>query len=172
MPQSLRRFFVADLEPSGDLRGVEEYTYGQLEQVPGAIELIAPLSAALWQSPEEFETPLRVDRPRLTLRWRRTAATAGVATVRSAGRLASLSLAASGLDADADRLTLEAYQLHLLHELRDTPHEPAFALMHLDQRPLLATIAFHSPPDPADQLLVALADRCFGAAFFRYLSLA
>ena len=86
--------------------------------------------------------------------------------------LASLSLLCSGLDEQADALTLKAYQQHLMVELRDTGYEPAFGLMELRHRPLVATIPFFAPPDPTDQLLVALADRCFAAAYFRYLSLA
>lgn len=167
-----RRFFVADFDPRGDLRTIAEYTYSHLEQVPGALDLIAGLSSEVWRAPEEFEAVLHPDRPHLSVRWRATAATAGVLTVRFAGETATLSLAASGLDADADRLTLEAYQHYLLHELHDTGIEPALTLPGLTQRPLLATINFRSPHEPADQLLVALADRCFAAAFFRKLSLA
>ncbi len=44
--------------------------------------------------------------------------------------------------------------------------------MDLRERPLVATFPFESPAEAADQLLVALADRCFAAAYFRYLGLA
>jgi hypothetical protein len=44
--------------------------------------------------------------------------------------------------------------------------------MDLTQRPLVATVGFASPPEPVRQLLIALADRCFAAAYFRYLQLA
>jgi hypothetical protein len=169
---TLRRFFVADLNAKGELRAEAEYRYEQLEQVPGAAELISACSAAVWRSPEELEIPLRPPNRRLTLRWRASAPTAGIATVRFGEELASLSLLCSGLDENADTVTLRAYQQHLLAELRDTGYEPAFALMELRQRPLVATVAFQAPTDPTDQLLVALADRCFAAAFFRYLSLA
>jgi len=104
----------------------------------------------------------------LVLRWSASAATAGIATVRFEDELMSLSLLASGLDADADTITLQAFQTHLLRELHDTGVEPAFALMELTQRPLIATINFRSPPNPAEQAVVALADRCFAAAYFRY----
>jgi hypothetical protein len=170
--QPIRRFFVADLNAKGELRSETEYRYEQLEQVPGAADLISAFSAAVWRSPEEFETALRPGRRNLMLRWRASASTAGIATVRSDAELASLSLLCSGLDESADTLTLKAYQQHLLAELRDTGYEPAFGLMELKRRPLVATVAFLPPPDPTDQLLVALADRCFAAAFFRYLSLA
>lgn len=167
-----RRFFVADLNAQGELRAEVEYRYEQLEQVPGAADLISTFSAAVWRSPQEFETPLLPGNRRLTLRWRASAATAGIATVRNGDDLASVSLLCSGLDEQADALTLGAYQQHLLAELRDTGYEPAFDLMELRQRPLVATVAFLAPPEKGDQLLVALADRCFAAAFFRYLSLA
>jgi len=165
-----RRFFVADLNAQGELRAEAEYQYEQLEQVPGAGDLISTFSAAVWRSPEGFETLLHPRNRRLALRWRSSAATAGIATVRNGQELASLSLLCSGLDESAD--SLKAYQQHLLAELRDTGYEPAFGLMELKRRPLVATVAFQAPADPTDQLLVALADRCFAAAFFRFLSLA
>ena len=168
----VRRFFVADLNAKGELRAEVEYRYEQLEQVPGASDLISTFAAAVWRSPEEFEVPLHASRRGLKLRWRSSASTAGIATVRHGDDLATVSLAASGLDETSDALTLRAYQQHLMHELRDTGYEPAFGLMDLKQRPLVATITLHSPPDSTDQLLVALADRCFAAAYFRYLSLA
>jgi hypothetical protein len=168
----MRRFFMADVNATGELRALAEYRYEQLEQIPGAGDLIGTLSGAVWRSPQEFEVRLHDERPHLVLRWRASAATAGVATVWDGKVLASVSLACSGLDEDADRITLDAYQRHLLHELRDTGYEPAFSLVHLRERPLLASVSFAAPDDPTDKILVALADRCFGAAFFRYLSLA
>jgi hypothetical protein len=168
----MRRFYIADVNASGELRAMAEYRYEQLEQIPGASDLIGTLSGAVWRSPLEFETPLHDDRQHLVLRWRASASTAGVATIWDRDRLASVSIACSGLDEDADRITLDAYQRHLLAELRDTGYEPAFSLVHLRERPLLATVGFRTPADPADRMVVALADRCFAAAFFRYLSLA
>ena len=88
--------------------------------------------------------------------------------MRHNGELMSLSLLASGLDADADTITLNAFQSHLLRELRDTRFEPAFDLTNLLERPLVATINFRSPELPADQQVVALVDRCFAAAYFRF----
>jgi len=166
------RFFVADLSARGELQAQAEYRYEQLEQIPGASELIGTLAGAVWRSPLEFEVPLSPDRRHLHLRWHSSATSAGVVTVRIGGELASLALACSGLDPAADEITLAAYQRHLLHELHDTGYEPGFSLMDLKVRPLLATVSFLSPPDPTDRILVALADRCFAAAFFRYLSLA
>lgn len=168
----MRRFFVADVNARGELMARAEYRYEQLEQIPGASELIGTLSGAVWRSPLEFEVALDPDRRHLRLRWHTSAPTAGIVTVRHDDQLASLALACSGLDPAADQITLEAYQRHLLHELRDTGYEPAFSLMSLHDRPLLATVNFLSPPDPTDKLLIALADRCFAAAFFRYLALA
>ena len=65
-----------------------------------------------------------------------------------------------------------AFQRHLLLGLHDTGYEPAFALMDLSERPLVATINFAVPHPPADRIVLALADRCFGAAYFRYHGLA
>ena len=167
-------FTVADLSAQGELRSKTTYLYGQLEEIPAAVEMIGQFSGALWRSPEEFEVVLLSSRSvssPLTFRWCSSAATAGIATLRCDGELTSLSLLASGLAHDADAITLKALQQHLLQELRDTPFEPAFALMDLTERPLLATIDFRSPPDPADQVTAALADRSFAASYFRYQGL-
>src|SRR2546428_7301795 len=100
-----RRFFVADLNAKGELRSADtEYRYEQLEQVPGAADLISTFSAAVWRSPEGFETPLHPRKRRLTLRWRSSAPTAGIATVRNRDQLASLSLLCSGLADTADAI--------------------------------------------------------------------
>lgn len=165
-----RSFHVADLNTRGELELEQPYQYQQLEQIPGAIELITRFATDVWRSPEEFEISLPGNR--LTLRWVATAKSCGMATVRDEEGLLSLSLLVSGLEPQADTSTLQAFQRHLLMELRDTPYEPAFELLSIAQRPLVATINFRSPLFPEDQLLVALADRCFGAAFFRYLDLA
>ena len=166
-----RRFFVADLNVRGELRASAAYHYEQLEQIPGAADLITTLATELYRSPNEFEIDLPGSHS-LRFRWRSSASSAGIATLRADGELASLALLASGIDADADRITLAAFQTHLLRELRDTPFEPAFALMDITERPLVAVVPFAAPSDQVDQLRAALADRCFAAAYFRYLHLA
>jgi hypothetical protein len=83
-----------------------------------------------------------------------------------------VSLVVSGINKEADRMTLEIFQTHLLRELHDTGVEPSFALLELEDRPLVATLNFVSPSDPNEQVMVALSDRCFAAAFFRYHRLA
>lgn len=169
----MKNFFVADLNAKGELNDVAPYTYSDLVQIPGAADVITEMSTHLYRSPEHFEVPLLMGRRDIALRWKAVAPTAGIATVRfDESDLASVSLLASGLNPEADQITLQAFQRHLLTELRDTGYEPAFALMDLCQRPLVATVGFASPPDPQRQLLVALADRCFAAAYFRFLQLA
>ena len=168
----IRRFFVADLTLRGDLKATAEYRYEQLDQVPGAGELIIQLATQLYRTPEEFEVPLGSGRSNFTYRWRASSQTSGITTLRNAGELASLAILASGVNVEADHLTLEAFQTHLLRELHGTPYEPAFGLREVPQRPLVAVVAFAAPPEPSDQLVVALADRCFAAAYFRYLNLA
>jgi hypothetical protein len=164
-------FWVADFNTRGELRSKMEYGYEQLERVPGASSLIAQFSSSLWRDPKEFETNLNAGH--LRLRWFASADTAGIATLRTDGKLASLSLLASGIDAEADQLTLQAFQQHLLRELHDTGIEPAFGLLELKQRPLVATINFEQPiHTELDQLAAALADRCFAASYFRYQHLA
>lgn len=164
-------FLVADLDVRGDLRSRAEYRYEDLEMLPGASELIGQFSSRLYAEPKEFDTPLP-GRPHLTMRWLAAAETAGIATLRCRGELASVSLLATGLDADADRITIDAFQRHLLRELHAEGVEAGFAITHLKERPLIATTNFFDPKDPADQLIVALADRCFAASYFRYHHLA
>jgi hypothetical protein len=161
---------MADLTASGELQFQETYSYDALGRIPDAIELIAQFSGALWRDPEHFE--LCLDAPaNLTLRWVAVAKSAGIATVRQADDLVSLTLLASGIDPQADLATLKAFQLHLLQQLHDTGVEPAFALLTFKERPLAATVNFTSPPQRHAQRIVALADRCFAAAYFRYQQL-
>jgi hypothetical protein len=168
-----RRFFVADLNLRGDLIATAEYRYEQLEQIPGAAELIIQLATQLYRTPAEFEIPLMRGKTHLSYRWRASSETTGITTLRHDGQLASLAILASGINSEADRLTMEAFQTHLLRELHGTPYEPAFGLREVgDSRPLVAVVAFAAPPEQTDQVLVALADRCFAAAYFRYLNLA
>jgi hypothetical protein len=167
-----RVFFVADLSTQGELREVTEYDYATLERIDGAVDLIAHCSAELWKSPDEIEIALGEGGHTL-LRWRATASSAGIVTVRrDQGDLVSLSLLAAGRDPEADQTTFAAVQQHLVRELRQTPFEPAFDLIQLTQRPLLATLTFAAGGEHADPLVEALADRAFAAAYFRYLGLA
>jgi len=161
-----KNFTVADLNVRGELQLKAQYDYASLEQIPMAAELIVMLATVMYRSPDAFEADIL--RPGLQFRWRASAETAGIATLRCDGQLASLSLLATGIDESADTITLTAFQNHLLRQLHDTGTEPAFALLDLPERPLVATINFLSPPEPDDRLAVALADRCFAAAYFRY----
>ncbi|HEY1921755.1 MAG TPA: hypothetical protein VGG44_03235 [Tepidisphaeraceae bacterium] len=168
----MRQFFVADLNTRGELREVTEYDYATLEKIPGAADLIGRCSGALWKSPEEMELVLS-DEGRTLLRWRSTAASAGIATIRRvSGDLVSVSLLAAGQDAEAEKTTIAALQQHLVRELRQTPFEPAFDLIGLKQRPLLATMTFAEGGEEDEQMIEAMADRAFAAAYFRYLGLA
>jgi len=187
LPRELRQFWVADLNAKGELHAQQSYTYDDLERVPGAADLIAQFSGAVWRNPEEFELQLSWTDPStgsghgpsagsghsgLKLRWRASAPTAGIATLRSGADLVSLSLLCTGVNAAADQITLQAFQRHLLSELHDTGFEPGFDLMDLAHRPLVATINFRTPPDLREQMVTALADRCFAASYFRYHQLA
>jgi len=167
-----RVFFVADLNAKGELRHITEYDYVTLERIPGASELIGCCSGALWKSPEEAQFVLS-DEHGTWLRWRSTAVGTGIATVRrAAGDLVSISLLASGLTLESEATTLGVFQQHLVRELRQTPFEPAFDLLQLTQRPLLATMTFLSGPGDKEHMVEALADRAFAAAYFRYLQMA
>jgi hypothetical protein len=168
----MREFFVADLNTRGELRASQAYTYAALEKIPGAPEIILRCATALWRDPSGFKTSLDDGPDDLWLKWVPTAESAGIATIWVADELLTLSLLACGLDAQRDAITLQAFQSRLLHELHDSGVEPAFDLVALKPRPLIATINFRSPPSLAAQQIVALADRCFAAAYFRVQALA
>src|SRR4051812_30262326 len=168
----MRRFFVTDLDVRGEVRSTVEYQYENLEQITSAAELIVHFATLIWRNPEEFETSLPHGRTHMDFRWRASAATAGICTLKSHGELASIGLLACGLDPDADHITFDVFQKHLLRELHGTEFEAGFGLMELKQRPLVAAMTFIEPEDKIDQLVLALADRCFAAAFFRYHHLA
>jgi hypothetical protein len=166
-----QQFWVADLNAKGELHAQQAYRYDDLERIPGASELIAQFSGALWRTPEEFEIQLSWTSG-LKMRWRASAATAGIATLRSGLDLTSLSLLCTGINDATDQITLAAFQRHLLAELHDTGFEPGFDLMELKRRPLVATINFRTPEEARERMVTALADRCFAASYFRYHQLA
>jgi hypothetical protein len=167
---SVGHFFVADLSAQGELRQVNEYERSLLELIPGARDLISTFDRELGKHTDELEVPLGEER-KAFLRWRSTAPSAGIATVRrSSGELVSLSLLLAGRDAGADAATIDVLQKHLVRELKQTPFEPGFDLVHLEQRPLLATMTFATDA-AGDRMLEALADRSFAAAYFQSLAL-
>jgi len=171
MPHDTKPFWVADLNAKGELHAQQSYTYDDLEKIPGAGDLIAQFSSSIWRNPEEFEIQLSWT-SNLKIRWRASAPTAGIATLRSGTDLLALSLLCTGINPAADQITLQAFQRHLLAELHDTGYEPGFDLMDLDRRPLVATINFRTPDDLREQMTTALCDRCFAASYFRYHQLA
>jgi hypothetical protein len=171
-----REFTVVDLTARCDVRQQERYEYALLERIPRAWELLADLSSSLWKHPEGFEQGLLGTH--LSMRWVPTADTAGIASLREAHyqdqpeRTLAISILASGANPDADTQTIATFHSHVVRELHDTGYEPAFDLLSLTARPMLATMSMFAPRDPDDQWLCALADRCFAAAYFRQLGLA
>ena len=168
----MKMFYVADLTVQGEVRATSEYQYTQLEQIPGAAELIVHFATHLYREPREFETTLPHGRTHMAFRWLASAETAGICTIRSRKELASLALLATGINPEADHITFDAFQRHLLRELHGTEFEAGFGLMELKPRPIVAAMSFIEPEDKVDQLVLALADRCFAAAYFRYHHLA
>src|SRR5437016_7764162 len=167
-----RTFHVADLNAQGELLLQADYTYELLERIPLSWDMLVTCATSIWRSPEEFESSLPAPGPaKLALRWRNCARGAGILTIRHGDQVASLSLLASGIEPDGDSLTCSALQQHLVRELHDTGNEPAFSLLELPQRPLLATILILPPPTEPARVTAAIADRCFAAAYFRYLGL-
>jgi hypothetical protein len=165
-----RPFWVADLDTQGEIKLKEEYDYDALQMIDLAAILIAEFATYLWSDPAGFEIGIP-GAPTMSLRWRPSADSAGIASLRYSGRLSSLILVASGKDRQTDALTLQAFQTHLVQELHDTKYEPAFDLMGIPERPLAASIHFASPEEGMERAVFALADRCFAAAYFRYQGL-
>jgi hypothetical protein len=165
-------FFVADLNAKGELHQLTEYDYATLEMIPDSTDLISRCAAAIAKNSHETQADLR-DSGDPTIRWRATAPGTGIATVRRAGgEIVSLSLLAAGLAPESEKVTFETFQQHLARELRETPYEPAFDLLQLDRRPLLASFTFAGKSTSDSQMIEALADRAFAAAYFRSLGLA
>jgi hypothetical protein len=163
-------FWVADLTVSGEVKLKQEYQYVFLEKLPGAMDLIGLFSTHLWRSAEEFDASLPGGR--LHMRWRASSETSGIATLRYDRDLASVTLLLCGRDAASDEATVQALQQRLLRELHDTGIEPGFDLVHLKERPIVASLHFRAPADAEDQYRFALADRCLGASYFRKHGLA
>jgi hypothetical protein len=164
-------FTAVDLTPQCEVRQKTHYQYDLLAQIEGAIGLIALFSSHIWRDPQQFEIST-IEECDLALRWVASGESAGIATLRDTRNMLSLSLLASGIDPEGDQITLEAYQNHVVHELHDTEFEPSFDLIHIWQRPLVATVGLTMPQDEKDRRIFALADRCFAAAYFRRLGLA
>jgi hypothetical protein len=176
-----RVFHAADITPSGEVRAVEAYEYALLERIDGAVDLIALFSTWLWRSPEAFEVVLAG--AQLRVRWRASSETSGVASLRlfedgnvrgvgfgsdrAGGEVSSLAILLSGRDKQADDITNDALQGHLVRQLHDSGFEPGFGLRSLEQRPLVATLSLQPPSEPRDRGLFALWDRCFAASYFR-----
>jgi len=163
---------VVDLDARGDLLQKANYDYSTLERVDLAGDVIVTCATHIWRSPDEFELhPPASHWADLSLRWRQCATGSGLLTVRCREEVASISLLASGVNPEGDFVTRQTLQTHLVRELHDTGSEPGFTLSDLPQRPLLATILLLPPATPSSRLGVALIDRCFAAAYFRYQGL-
>jgi hypothetical protein len=177
-----RNFHVADITPAGEVRATEQYKYALLERVGGASDLITLFSTWLWRSPDAFEVILPGGRMRV--RWRASAQSAGIASLRlfeesavgwsgqpgegqGGGDLSSLAILLSGREASADSITKDTLEKHIVRELHDSGFEPGFGLSSLDQRPLVATLSLRPPTEPLDRAWFALWDRCFAASYFR-----
>lgn len=163
-------FHVADLTAQGEIQLEADYAYEELEQLSGADELIGLFSGEIWRSPEEFVVKLEGG---LSVRLNSPSPTTAIASLRQSDeKLLSLSLLLTGLNVDADQVTLTALQTHLLRELHGTQFEASFALLQMTQRPLVASVHLAVPEDRELGRTFALSDRCLAAAYFRYHRLA
>jgi hypothetical protein len=167
----MRNFYVADLTTTGEVRALQGYDYQTLEKVPGCIELIAKLSREMYLNPNEFELEVGLGGEAISMRWNASSPSSGIASLRLASELLTLSVLAAGVSEQADQITLNAIQSRIVKELHDSGTEPGFGFLELPMRPLVATILLRDPKVLANQVLVALADRCFAASYFRYLNL-
>ena len=161
-------FYVADLNALGELREITEYDSATLERIGPAAELIQQCADELAKNSDTFEAPLTAE-GRTTLRWRTTGHGAGILTVRN-GQQEAVSVSVLAATEQTDAATFTVLQQHLVRQLRQTRHEPAFDLLQIKQRPLLATITFSCPDEPGQQMVRALADRAFAAAYFRFFA--
>ena len=191
----MRSFWVADLTTSGEMLLKERYEYVLLERLPGAPELIGDLAGHLYRSPEGFELDL-ADRT-VRFRWVACSPTCGIISFRlrdrnragdaspradepltagepdrPGGPLAAFGVLLSGLDFEDDTVVCRAVQNRLVEELRDTGLEAGFDLIGLKERPLLASFNAAVQVKPQQRVALAMADRCFAAAYFRRLALA
>jgi len=166
----MRGFTAIDLTPQCEVCLEARYEYELLERIEGASELIGAFSGEIWKNSQTFDVKLLASNA-MQLRWRALAKTAGIAVVSDGKRTLSISLLASGQDPDADSITLNAFQTHVVHNLKNTGFEPAFDLQEIWQRPLIATIGLFMPEGQVNRRIFALTDRCFAAAYFRRLGL-
>jgi hypothetical protein len=167
-------FTVVDFTPQCEVRQKAVYEYALLEQIQGAPDLLGTFASEIWRAPESFEVRLSAvpANTGLVFRWAASSETSGIASLRDATRTLSVSILASGKNAESDRLTLEAFQHFAVAELHDSGFEPSFQLLGIAERPMVATVGLFAPQEARDQWLFAIADRCFAAAYFRKLGLA
>src|SRR5689334_7216272 len=116
----VKGFNVVDLTAQCEVQLKAVYRYELLEQLPGAAEQIGTFAGEIWRAPENFELLIEGALNAMMLRWTALADSAGIASIRDKNQPLSLSLLVSGLDAEADRITLEAFQDHVVQQLRDT----------------------------------------------------
>lgn len=161
-----KRFWVADLDTKGQVTLSQEYDHDSLQSLDLAALMIAEFATYLWRDPAGFD--IKIPGAHLMeMRWRPSADTAGIATLRCRGKLTTVSLLACGINGQGDALTFQAFQNHLVRELHDTGYEPAFDLLDLPERPIVASFHFHMPEGALERSIFSLADRCFAAAYFR-----
>jgi hypothetical protein len=136
-------------------------THDTARLAPAAVEVFRDLVERHGAS---FRVPLPVrGLAHLELQWT-SYGTAAMATFWARAPVTTSALAA-GLDAGEDRDVLQALQSLILHFHGDSPLEPAFDVLAIPDRPLLATVPIPAPPTP-DMGIIADAETCLAAAFF------
>ncbi len=131
--------------------------------VPGAVEVFRSM---LDRHGDNFREPLPIPAfAHIGLSWTRQG-TAAVASFWARGDPVTTSALAPGLDAGDDHAALDGIQSLVLHFHGDSPSEPAFDLLTIADRPLLATVPIPVPSNRADMAIIADMETCLAAAFF------
>jgi hypothetical protein len=136
--------------------------------VRGAVEVFRYM---LETGTANFRRPMaHKDFTRIQLQWTQETWSAAVATFWVGQIPLTTSALASGRDAAADQEVLRAAQGLVLKFFGDSPVEPAFDLLRIEERPVIASVVLPVPLSLHEDLgLVADMETCLAAAFFESL---
>lgn len=129
---------------------------------PAAVEVFRDL---LERHGAAFRAPLPVrGLKHIELQWTQEG-TAALATFWSHGEPITMSAIVPGLVAEDDRQVLAMLQQLVMELHGNSPLEPAFDVLKIADRPLLATLLIPRPFPHRDTAVIADAETCLAAAF-------
>jgi len=133
----------------------------------GAVEIFSSL---LENRGESFLTHLPVpDLEYLALQWTARDG-AAIATFFANNEMSTTSILLPGKNPETDAKMIRELQKVIIQATHDTPNEPGFDLMFIQQRPALITVPWpNSNVNPDDLMLIADAETCLAAAYFESL---